>query len=402
MPLRSKNKRNWAQSKILAAAALAVLATFQIIRNAVVQEDETLEAGGSLWPRHPDVLRSLAMGDVGEAAGAGRIPSSSTMEAFGMVAAAAPYAPEPFLVRAALAAKAGDQTQAEQLLLHALHRNPRSSAGRFLLADLYLNSGKAAEGLIELARLTRILPGSSVPLAGALKQFAASGGTAAQLRQLFVVNPALENPVLSALASDAANADLVVAAASKGSTGKDERPPAWQEKLLNALVAGREYQKAYRIWLRLVGLPGGTAKAIFNPQYRATSAPPPFNWTFTSSAAGVAEGENGNLRAIHYGTEDTVLAKQLLMLSPGTYQMSMSISGSVDAENQLTWSITCLPSRNEILAVAVQDAGFLGASFEIPRGSCEAQQLELKGRAQEPVQLADVEIGPIRLERAAQ
>lgn len=385
---------------VLAAVAVGVLATFQIIRNAAVREDESVQLGSLLWPRHPDVLRALAMGQVGEAAGSGLVPSEGTMETFGMVATAAPYAPEPFLVHAALAAKAGDQARAEQLLLHALHRNPRSSAGRFLLADLYLNSGQAAEGLIELARLTRILPGSSVPLAGALKQFAASGGTAVQLRQLFVVNPALENPVLSALASDPANADLVVAAASKGGTEKDERPPAWQEKLLNALVAGREYQKAHRIWLRLVGLPGGTAKAIFNPQYRATSAPPPFNWTFTSSAAGLAEGENGNLRVIHYGTKDTVLAKQLLMLAPGTYRLIMSISGSVDAENQLTWSITCLPSRNEILAVAVQNAGLLASDFVIPGDSCEAQQLELKGLAQEPVQLADVQIGPIRLERA--
>lgn len=388
-------------SKVLAAVTVGVLATFQIVRNAAVQVGEPAQLGPLLWPHHPDVLSSLAMAEVGEAAGAGRVPSGSTMDGFAMVATAAPYAPEPFLVQAALAIKEGNRFHAQQLLLQALHRNPRSSAGRFLLADLHLNSGRAAEGLVELARLTRIMPGSSVPLAGALKQFAASGGTAAQLRQLFAVNPALENPVLSTLASDAANADLIVAAASKGSTERDGRPPVWQEKLLNALVAGREYRKAHRIWLRLVGLPRGAATAIFNPRYQTTSAPPPFNWTFTSSAAGLADGENGNLRVIHYGTEDAVLAKQLLLLSPGTYRMSMNISGSADAEDQLTWSITCLPSRKQVLAVAVQDAGLLGAGFEIPRGSCEAQQLELKGRAQEPVQLADVQIGPIQLEPAA-
>lgn len=389
------------RSRVLAAAAVGVLATFQIIRSAAVQGDQPVQLGALQWRHHPDVLRAVAMREVGEAAARGQVPRESTMEAFRMLATNAPRAPDPFLVEAALAMKAGDSSRGERLLLHAVRRNPRSKAARFLLADLYLSSGRSAEGLVELALLTRIMPSSSVPLAGALQQFARLGGTAAQLRQLFVINPALENQVLSTLASDAANADLIVAAATKRKSEDDADPLAWQEKLLNAMIARREYQKAYQIWLQLVGSPRGAAQAVFNPRYRPTSAPPPFNWTFTSSAAGVAEGDNGYLHVIHYGTENAVLAKQLLLLSAGTYQLSMSISGSVRAENQLIWSVTCLASRKQVLAAAIQDSGTLRTDFEIPQDSCEAQQLELKGRAQEPVQLADVQIGPIRLERAA-
>jgi len=388
--------------RILLPAAIGLLLVAQIIRNAVVQDaEQQLTRASALWPRHPEVLAVNGMSAVGTAAAAGEVPSEATLDMFRRLAIAAPHAPEPYLVNAAMAVKQGDDASAERLLQHALERDPRSRAGRYLLADLYMREGQVAKGLTELALLTRLAPRSSVPFAAAIGQFARSGGTAAQLRQIFSLNPRLEEPVLKLLAQDPDNARLIVEVASPAGVEGSEGHPAWQPILLNSMVEAGRYREAHALWLRLTDNSPGSGGGVFNPRYADTSEPPPFNWKLTSNATGVAENEDGMLHVFHYGSSHSVLAEQLLLLEPGTYRVGMRVTGEGNQPGQLAWSLTCLPSREQVMrAFLPPDDGLLRSRFDVPGSGCSAQLLALKGLAQDPARTAEVRIGPIRIERA--
>lgn len=385
--------------RLLAAAVLGLLAVLQIVRGAVVRDGEALNLASSLWPDHPEILKEVGMRGVGEAAAAGNSPTAATMEQIRRLAVAAPFAPEPFLVEAALAMKQGESSRAERLLKQALRRDPRSKAGLYLLAEHYVRNGQLAQGLVEMARLTLVVPSSSVEFAKLLEQFVQSGGTADHLKQLFGVNPFLEEFVLNRLAKDPANARLIVTAATRRAAGEGD-VPQWQGTLLNSMVEAGQYREAYDLWLRLTGAP--RAEGVFNPSYRRTREPPPFNWSFTSDEAGVAEGQDEMLRVFHYGTKNAVLAKQVLLLEPGAYELAVNTSGEVPGPDQLAWTLKCLPSGEERIAAALPNqGGLLRARFEIPGASCGAQLLELQGRGQDPAKTAHVRMGPIQMKRIA-
>ena len=85
------------------------------------------------------------------------------------------------------------------------------------------------------------MPGLADQLAPGLAAYAATPGAIGKLRQLFSRSPDLEPALLLALSSNAANADLVMAVASRQSLA-GEGP--WRTKLLNSLVEAGAYAKA--------------------------------------------------------------------------------------------------------------------------------------------------------------
>ena len=97
---------------------LIVLGVFAI-RTAVVAAypDQVPILAESLWSGHPEVLREISMAEVGEAAARGGAPSVETLDLLHELAEKAPLAPEPFLVRGAIADREGQHRSAERLLL---------------------------------------------------------------------------------------------------------------------------------------------------------------------------------------------------------------------------------------------------------------------------------------------
>ena len=80
--------------------------------------------------------------------------------------------------------------------------------------------------LDEIAALTRLLPEFSRPIGPALAQYAQTPGAAAHLRQVLRENPQLENVVLSELAADARNADLILSLTKDQRTADQPRATA--------------------------------------------------------------------------------------------------------------------------------------------------------------------------------
>jgi hypothetical protein len=102
------------------------------------------------------------------------------------------------------------------------------------------------------------------------------------------------------------------------------------------------------------------------------------------------------LHVIYYGQEEGELARQLLVLTPGTYRLSMSISGGQAA--RLRWTLTCAGSHDPLAAISLDKLGSQPWTFTVPNG-CPAQFLALAGTSSDIPQQSDVTISGLKAER---
>lgn len=382
---------------IIAGTVLAVL----LLRLTIVRADPESHFAQQWSPDHPAVLAASAMRDVGLAAAARTNPTIATSQQLQSLVRKAPLSVQPFLVEGAVAEKQGNLRHADQLYREARRRDPRSIAAHYLLTDLYLRTGQTEAGIRELAELSRLVPSATIQLAPAIAKFSHSSGAADQLRRMFRSNPYLEQPVLAVLAQDPANAELILSSATEIRTSSGP-PPGWQETLLDGMVAQGQYQQAFVTWSRLVGLTNTNARGLFNPAFQPNNAPPPFNWSFSATDAGVAEPENGSLRVLFYGRENASLAKQTLLLQPGRYRLGMQVTSDSGDRRALDWSVQCLPAKTKILDLPLSrtDGSGMGAGeFEVPAQGCPAQQIELDGTSEDSPSTVDLRIGQLALQR---
>lgn len=392
-PRRSVLGRGAALGTLVVAALLAI----EVSRLTAADElsGKNPEMARALAPDFPPVLLSSAMAGVGAAAAQGRLPDARTMARLRRLSELTPLNPQPFLVAAAIAQKEGNPDRARRLLVAARDLSPRAPAARYLLADILLREGRVAEGLQELASLHRLVRGSTMELVPALAQFAKTPGAARQLNEVLKTNPNLREPLLGALAADPDNEALVLELAGPQTRQSGGKPPAWQARLLGAMIAQKSYERAYALWRRLSGTAPGPRPLLFNTEFRALSAPPPFNWAFESSGAGFAEPGNGTMRVLHYGRENARLASQMLLLPPGRYRFTAPVAGAPEP-GALTWVVTCAGAKTSL---AQQDlAAKAPLEFQVS-ADCPAQMLELRGLLQDMPKESDVRVGPARMER---
>jgi hypothetical protein len=224
--------------RIVVALVWVVLATVYVVRSAFVTAyaESDLERAERVWPDHPSVQSARAMLEVAEAAAQGRSVEPSTLVLTEDIARAEPLAPEPFLIAGAAAQRSGDLRKAERLLIAARQRDPRGPAARFLLAGQYISQGRIREGVPEAAVLGRLVPGSDRPLAQAFARYIETAGMPDAMGEILRTNPELSDNILSELAGNAANADLLLKIAPLAPERTSGPAPAWQSRLINKLV----------------------------------------------------------------------------------------------------------------------------------------------------------------------
>jgi tetratricopeptide (TPR) repeat protein len=358
--------------------------------------DENPARSAWLAPFSPPALVSTAMSEVGSAAAAGQDVSHSTLQRLKLAAGAAPLQPEPFLVHGAIAERTGDLARARSLLEMARWRDPRSPAALYLLADVWLREGNIVQGLRQLALMSRIMPATSVQLVPALAEFARAPRASETLDSILRTNPELRRPLLIALAADPANADLVLALSGPERGSAEPQSLVWKSRLLRGLVQRGDYDHAYAIWREFAGLPAGFSALLFNGDFKVVAAPAPFNWTFSSGGAGIAEPANGKLRVLFYGNAEQALASQLLLLKPGNYELRAPVNGN-PAPGALSWTVTCGSGGRPIMDVPLTSSA-TGIRFAVP-ADCPSQMFQLMGHLEDMPQNSDVQIGRIQLER---
>lgn len=384
---------NAMMSRRLLVPVLALLLGVQIFRNSAVagMTERDPDFAARIWPGHPDVEISRAMTEIGGlAARVKPVPPSAfaTMES---AARKAPLAPEPFLVLGAQAQLSGDQSRSLQAFSAAVARDPGSPAAHYLLAGALLRAGDAVRGLREIDLVARLAPAEVANVVPFVAAYAKDRENWLQLRQLFVSNPVLERTVLSVLAADASNTDTVLALANKR-----ERAPRWLPILLNSLVAARQYGRARAIWASAAQA-GSGADRLYDGDFAEAKAPAPFNWVLVSSIVGRAErGARGGLHVVFYGREDGLLARQLLLLPPGGYRISMEMAATARDAHALTWSVRCDGRAGPIAAIPLDVARSRSWRFSVPAG-CAAQWLELSGVSTNAARQSEATIQNMRL-----
>lgn len=392
------------RAAVVVAFVLALGA--QAVRTAAVSAEKSasLPLAARAWADHPQILAKSLLRSVGQAAANDRSLDPSAIALVGRLSRAEPLSPVPFLVKGAVEEKAGNYRPSERLLVEARRRDPRGPAARLLLAQAFLRRGNTLAALEEMSMLSKLVPGSFGPLTATLAAHAQSPGGIGELRRLIAKRPDLEAPLLAALAADPSNTQAILALASPSPhmPGKKAKPPAWQPKLLNALVKKGDVSAARSVWLKITGRP--LADTIYNPRFAQTLAPPPFNWTLAQSGGAMAEPDQGRLHVVHFGTEDMVIAEETLLLAPGRYRLSLAVTGRASQPGQLAWRVRCLPAGGRILDLPVGNApksGVLTGDFSIPASECWAQRLELAGQAQDFPADADLTFADLKLSRLA-
>jgi len=362
----------------LLLAAMAALLAVQIVRNSLVAEFAVTspDIASHVWPGHPRSEIALGMAQIAQSARERKPTPPSAFELMNDAARKAPLAPEPFLVRGIRAQLAGEVHLATKAFAAATVRDPRSLPAHYFLADTLFRAGDTGRALAQMGILARLAPGGAKSLAPYLATYAKDRAKWPQLRQLFKSEPQVGEAAFAALASDPANADTVLAFARGVELGPDS---AWLPTLLNSLVVSGQYARAHQIWARVSPTRGAPGQFVYDGHFAQPTAPPPFNWILLSSGVGIAErAPKGGLHVIFYGNQDGLLARQLLVLPPGTYRSSMALDGKPVDAHALTWSLRCEGSQAPIAAIRLDVAASRAWVFEVP-SACPAQWLELSG-----------------------
>jgi hypothetical protein len=388
----------------IVAAAVAVLfvgwwAMKITVVNALTRENPFLVA--RIAPSDPRTAMALAMTEF--ALRNGRVGAGAERDARAALGRAA-LADEPFLLDAVAAAVAHDDARSERLLTEARRRNPRGRFTRLLLLNLYLRQGRAEEAGIELAALGRLIPDSAGALVPELSRLARDPKTRPGAARMLRRNPELRDLTLASLAGSA-DPNLVLAlAAASGSGGDPAHPPQWQSVLLGRLIAAGDVERAYQLWRSATHLAGSeTSKGLYDAGFAGAPGAPPFNWELTTDSEGVAERTHGSLQVDYYGRAERMLARQLLILKPGTYRLQMRAEGAAKGQGtKLVWSVICTDGKAPLVQLPLTEVDSaprrLSASFTVPAG-CRAQWLRLDGApgdvaAEQAATLSNLEIVP--------
>lgn len=381
----------------LLVGAVALVLAGQVVRNASVATLAPLQpdTAARLWAGHPDVIQTRGLTEIARLARTGQPVGAAILQPIYASARKAPLAPEPFLVRGVQAQTAGDTGTAVRAFLAAQWRDPRSLPAAYFLADHYVRAGDAGHGLREIAVLSRLAPNGPGTVAPYVAAYAQNRANWPALRQLFGQYDELQDAALFELAHDARRADTVLALATPSQTRPDSR---WLPVLIDALITAGQYDRARAVWASVSRAAAPRGALLYDSGFRDSSAPPPFNWSLSSSTAGVAERQaGGRLHLLYYGDEDGVLARQLLLLPEGSYALTMQLLGDAARAAAISWRLRC-DKATEPFASVTLDKAARGWAFRVPAG-CRAQWLELAGRSADMPQQADVTIAALTLHK---
>lgn len=384
--------------RLLAVLLCAVLLAAQIIRNAAAEAlaEALPRTAAKVWPGHPEVRIHNAMIAIASATGKRQPVPQGALQAMSASALEAPLLPQPFLVRGVEAQLAGDEAVARKAFLAAERRDPRALPAHYFLAEQDLRTGNVAHGLSELAVLASLSPHGALSVAPFIATFARDRRNWPEVRALFRREQYLAGYALAKLAADPANAATVVGLAGPPKPGSEN---TWLEPLLNSMTAAGQYSQARALWASRWKLRVSPAEPLFDSGFSNALPPSPFNWALTSSTVGLAERlPGGRLHAIFYGQQDGALARQLLVLQPGTYRVTMAVAGDPARRQALVWSVTCDKSPAPLATIDLAAISRRAWTFTVP-ASCRAAWLELAGVAEDMPKAADVTISELRMSR---
>lgn len=379
------------------AVIAALLVAVVILRNAAVGvlAEQAPDDAARAWRNHPDVEISSAMTQIALAARAGQKAPEAAFPLLRRAAVQDPLAPEPYLVRGVALSLEGDAADARRAFEQAQWLDPRSLPAAYFLADQFVREGKIGPGLRQLAALARLSPNGGQTIGPYIASFAVNPANWPTLRSTFRSNPGLAEPAFDKLSSKIETVPALLALAD----ARAFNPRAsWFPRLLDTLINAGLYDQARSAWARACKIQN--AALLYDAGFADKASLPPFNWSLTSNAVGLAERQaGGRLHVLYYGQEDGILATQLLTLPAGAYRVSYKlVSGTSAPDGGLTWSVWCDKGAAALASVTVREGADRGLRFAVP-ANCRAQWLRLSGASGDIAQQTDATIANLTLKR---
>lgn len=340
---------------------------------------------------HPTNQMRLAMArvrsdqDLDDPAILGQVRSASRL---------APLAEEPFILKGLALFGAGDYKNAEDVLDIARMRNPRSREALYLSADAALAAGNVSDAVDHLEVLARLAPRQRALTQETITLLATHPETGrAALAALS--DDGMKTEALIALArSGAGTAQLLDAITLTGATNALASNPGRVNAITQPLVDASDFVGAYRVWSALLPNPP-SSQALIRDQDFSAGLPPPFGWEVRSGPDAFVEAEEKGLVGEIYGRKSAQLARQLLLLAPGAYQLDID---ATEPNSLVEVIVMCAPNP-EVARAKVATEGSNLVSFRVP-DDCKSQWLEVRARASDPPRAGTFHIRSIRIRQA--
>ena len=319
-------------------------------------------------------------------------PSAADLGFANRIAVRQPLNALPYYIAAATRA-ADAVANARALNAIALQRDPRlRPAWAWQVTDRAKANdvGGTTRALIRLA----VLSPDSAPIWSAIAQISADPAARKEIKAEIARGAAWRDGYLTMLS--ASKVDRAIVFEMLESVGKrapvtNVPPPPGtpddRRAFLAQMITRRDYERAYLAWVEW--LPAASQKAVghvFDGDFTGAAALPPFNWELADGVGGTTAIAAATGLSVDYsGSDGSVLAKQMVLLSPGRYRLVTQASfDPVSNENgaaPLTWTLVCVSGNTALNELAVPLDGnakrVAGAPFEVAAG-CEAQTLSLK------------------------
>jgi hypothetical protein len=267
-----------------------------------------------------------------------------------------------------------------------------------------MGTGQSGQAVLELAALTRVAGWSSEHWLSQMALLAPVPGARAQLVTALRFDPALRQSFLSYLASKQSDGGLVfeLAQASRLAAAPQEIE-SWQQAMIDQKLKAADVEEAFRIWAGALGLNARRSnKLVLGGEFKGRELPGPFGWQLLKDGPGAAERSNSGLQIAYYGREGAELARQLLRLPPGRYQLRAEVAGSMRERSAISFRINCLQNNSELLtqqlAKIMALGGSAGGEFTVP-GNCVGQWLTIAGTPSEFPETENIVLERVAVER---
>jgi hypothetical protein len=168
-----------------------------------------------------------------------------------------------------------------------------------------------------------------------------------------------------------------------GSASPDEKVQI--STAMQAMINRRQYEPAMRVYRLLAAADARGTPLVRNGRFDRPNPYPPLDWQLLSGVdVGAEQLQGGRLRIHAASGSGGLAARQLLLLAPGSYEISADAGAADDSRAaRVAWTVQC--TNDQGLKLLEQDLPALSgrirarASFSVPAG-CSGQWLQLNIR----------------------
>ena len=184
-----------------------------------------------------------------------------------------------------------------------------------------------------------------------------------------------------------------------------EPPSNADNALISNLLAKNDLQTAWRYYK--IMHPDADPSTVRDGEFKGSrTTGTPFDWVLStddgiSTSMGV-DGQNGGLEFSTTPTNAGVIARQMLVLSPGTYRLSTVATGiAQDRGSGPYWELVCLDGKiagSLEIGPARESKAMFAQTIVVPL-NCPGQWLQLRARASDNIKGATGQILAVSVER---